>query len=98
LFENVDLTPFGASEDQEMDMRRLWLAVVLGVILGLGTTLIPDSVGSGAKPSALMSTMGAQRTFEVSTSASSQFEWVLIGLLLGLVVAVPVFGLARRRI
>lgn len=79
-------------------MRKLWLAVVLGVILGLGASVIPNSAGPVAEPSVLMSTLGAQRTSEVSPSATSPLELLLSGLLIGLVIAIPVLVLARRRI
>jgi hypothetical protein len=79
-------------------MRKLWLAVAFGVMLGLATTMIPNLTSPVARPSALMSTMGAQRTLEVSPLGPSPLEGGLIGLLMGLVVAFPVLVLARRRI
>lgn len=80
-----------------MMMRRLWLAVVLGVILGLGATAAPSSIGSEEKVNVPLVTSGTQRTFETILSPWMQFQFVLLGLLAGLVVAVPVFLLIKHR-
>jgi hypothetical protein len=78
-------------------MRRFWLAVALGVILGLGVTVIPSSIGPQERANPLMITSGTQPRFGASTPSFLQVQLVLLAVLAGLVLAVPVFLLAKRR-
>jgi hypothetical protein len=78
-------------------IRRLGLAVVLGVILGLGMTVVPSSIDSTKSASPMQLTVGAQSRLEVAASPWSPLQPVLVGLFTGLVLAVLVFLLAKRR-
>jgi hypothetical protein len=91
------LNPFRTGDDSDMMMRRLWLAVALGVILGFGVTVIPSSIGPEQKTNPLMVTSGAQPRLEASIPSFSQIQLVLVAVLAGLVLAVLVFLIAKRR-
>jgi hypothetical protein len=81
-------------------MRRLWLALVLGVILGLGITAVPGAIVSEQKANLQNpqpATLAAQRTSGASFSPWFQFQSILWGLLAGIIVAFPVLLLAKRR-
>lgn len=78
-------------------MRRLWLAVVLGVILGLGVTVVPSSIDSAKRANPMQLTSGIQYNFVATASPWSQLQPILVGLFAGLVLAVPMFLLAKRR-
>jgi hypothetical protein len=78
-------------------IRRLGLAVVLGVILGLGMTVVPSSIDSTKSASPMQLTAGAQSRLEATASPWSPLQPVLVGLFAGLVLAVLVFLLAKRR-
>jgi hypothetical protein len=91
------LNQLRAGEGSDMMMRRLVMAVVLGIILGVGIAVAPSSPSLGGKANLLTTSPGAQRGFEAGTSPWLQFQPILLGLLAGLVLAVPVFLLARRR-
>jgi hypothetical protein len=78
-------------------MRTLVLAVVLGVLLGLSMAVVPSSVGSKAQEALLMTTAGSQQPVAASPLPWQQFQLIAVGLLAGLIVALPVFFLARRR-
>jgi len=80
-----------------MMMRRLWLAVALGVILGLGVTVIPSSIGPAERTNPVMVTSGAQPRVGASIPPFLQAQLILLAVLAGLVLAVPVFLLAKRR-
>lgn len=78
-------------------MRRFWLAVVLGVILGLGMTIVPSSIDSEKRANPMQLAAGTQYKFEAGPSPWMQLQFVLVGLLVGLVLAVPVFLLVKYR-
>lgn len=80
-----------------MMMRRLWLALVLGVILGLGITAVPGTIVSEQKANLQPATLAAQRTSGASVSPWFQFQSILWGLLAGIILAFPVFLLAKSR-
>jgi len=92
------LNQLRAGEGSDMMMRRLVMAVVLGIILGVGIAVAPSSISSEGKANPLMTTSGAQQRFEAGTSPWLQFQPILLGLFAGLVLAVSVFLLAGRRI
>jgi ABC-type antimicrobial peptide transport system permease subunit len=73
------------------------LAVVLGVILGLGMTIVPSSIDSGKRMTPMQLAAGTQYKFEAGPSPLTQLQSILIGLLVGLVLAVPVFLLVKHR-
>ncbi len=80
-----------------MMMKRLWLAVVLGGILGLGIAVVPGSIAPEQKTSVQPATLASQLAAS-SISPSLQFQSILWGLLAGVIVAFPVFVLVRRRL
>ena len=80
-----------------MMMRRLWLAIVLGVILGLGIAAVPGTIVSDQKTNLQPATLAAQRTSGSNVSPWFEFQPILWGLLAGIVFAFPVFWLAKRR-
>ena len=78
-------------------IRRIWVAVVLGVILGLGITVVPSSIDSVKTATPMQLASGPQYRVETSVSPWLQLQPILVGLFAGLVLAVPVFLLAKRR-
>jgi hypothetical protein len=78
-------------------LRRLWLAVVLGVLLGFGIAVVPSSINSAKRVSPMQLTSGMQYQFEASASPSLQLQLILVALFAGLAIAVPIFLLAKRR-
>jgi formate/nitrite transporter FocA (FNT family) len=81
-----------------MMMKRLWLAVVLGGILGLGITVVPGSIAPEQKTNVQPATLASQLAAGRSISHSFQFQSILWGLVAGVIVAFPVFMLVRRRL
>jgi formate/nitrite transporter FocA (FNT family) len=81
-----------------MMMKRLWLAVVLGGILGLGITVVPGSIAPEQKTNVQPATLASQLAAGRSISPSFQFQSILWGLVAGVLVAFPVFMLVRRRL
>ena len=86
-------------------MRRLWLAVVLGVILGVAVSAFPSqTVLQQQRPlnmplvpiTATGPTLQPPR-FQTVQPPSSQLRTLLVGLVAGLVVALPAFLIAKRR-
>jgi len=80
-------------------MRRIWLAVLLGVILGLGVTVIPSSTSSTSAKPMLVTAGTAERQPPLATTTSSwlPLQFLLVGLLAGLALAAPVFILMKYR-
>jgi len=77
-------------------MRRLWLAVLLGVILGAGIAVVPSSIESAKTVSPMQLTSGIQYRVTASVSPWLQLQPILVGLLAGLLLSVPLFLLAKR--
>jgi hypothetical protein len=78
-------------------IRRLWLAVLLGVILGMGITVVPSSIESAKTVSPMQLTSGIQYRVVAGASPWMQLQAILVGLFAGLVLGVPAFLLAKRR-
>lgn len=98
MFESVDLTPLRTSQDVDMMMRRLWLAVALGAILGFGMSILPSPTSSPDGLKMPLTPVVTQARFQaVYTPVPSQLQLLLLGLAAGIVVAVPVFLIAKRR-
>lgn len=78
---------------------RLWLAAVLGIVLGVGLAFAPNpQVSSPAKMYLPIQPLGAERSFEATAHhGSSDFQFALLALLAGVIVASPFFVLAKRR-
>jgi len=85
-------------------MRRLWLAVVLGLILGVGVGVFPShTVAQPPQPLNMplgpITAPGAAseaHRFQATQAQSSQLYLLLIGLVAGFVVALPAFVFMRR--
>ena len=73
------------------------MAVLLGVILGVGITVVPSSIDSAKMVSPMQLTSGMQYRTVAGASPWLQFQPLLVGLFAGLVLAVPMFLLAKRR-
>jgi len=76
------------------------LAVVLGVILGLGIVAIPKPTVTPEVTEGLrvpLTPVVRQAGVAAPSPMLSQIELLLVGLAAGIVVAVPVFLIAKRR-
>jgi len=86
-------------------MRRLWLAVVLGFILGVAVSSFPSQTALQQQqplnmPLVPITATGPalqQPRSQTIQSPSSQLRTLLVGLVAGLVVALPAFLIAKRR-
>ncbi len=83
-------------------MTRLWLAAVLGVVLGLGVASASYSpTASTPNPNigqqALKATLTQSKPTELPTETQQAYPLTLISLLIGIALATPIFLLARRR-
>ena len=85
-------------------MRRLWLAVVLGLILGVAVGVFPSHTVA-QPPQPLNMPLGPitasgpaseAHRFQANPTQSSQLYPLLIGLVAGLVVALPAFVFTKR--
>ncbi len=81
-------------------MSRIWLAAVLGVLLGVGvahTTGVP--VASPVQMNLPVKQFEAQpRAGETARPFQSDSQLVLISLLAGILVAAPFFLVAKRHV
>ena len=73
------------------------MAVVLGVLLGMGVTVVPSSIDSAKRANPTQLTSGIQYRVVSYASPWLQLQPILVGLFAGLVLAVPMFLLAKRR-
>lgn len=80
-----------------MMMRRIWLAAVLGIIIGLGIAAFPGSIGSQEKSMVPLTALNQPQRFEAVASSSQQLQFIFLGLIVGLVVAAPIFLLAKSK-
>jgi len=76
-------------------MRRVWLAVVLGIIIGIAVT--PHPAGSQEKTMLQLTGAAQPARFETTSQQADPLQYLLIGLLAAIVLATPVFVLSRRR-
>jgi formate/nitrite transporter FocA (FNT family) len=84
----------------DFNLRRVWLAAVLGVIIGLGIAMSPRPMASQEKT--MLQLTGVDQPQPARLEATSQaatdpLQYVLLGILAGIIVAMPVFVLSRRR-
>lgn len=84
-------------KDQDMVMRRVWLAAVLGVVVGFGIAVFPTSIGSEEKAMLPLTAMNQPQGVQAATPPSQQLMYLLVGLIVGVVVATPVFLLTKSR-
>jgi len=81
---------------QDMIMRRIWLAAVLGVIFGLGIAAFPTSIGSQEKAMLPLTALNQPQRFEAA-GPLEPIQYILLGLIAGVIVATPVFLLTKSR-
>jgi hypothetical protein len=79
-------------------LRRTWLAVLLGIALGMGLAVAPTSTGSQERT--LMQQDTAVAKLEMQSGAS--YNWqdlpsVLLSLIAGVVAGAPFFLATRKR-
>lgn len=77
-------------------MRRFWLAALLGIIIGLGIALSPTSIGPQEK--AMLQLTGENQPARYAATSEPTNQYLLLAILLGIVVATPVFLVVRRRL
>jgi hypothetical protein len=80
-------------------MNRVWLAVLLGVLVGLGAGMMPEAqltAPSGVRPQQEMLLQATKQATTVPANSADIYA-VALSLLVGVVVAMPLFLLARRR-
>jgi len=76
--------------------KKIWLAVILGVLLGVGVGYTPNGPPS-AMPRAQLLMQSQPPTYTQSgTAPSYNVVPVLIALAVGLLVATPAFFVAKR--
>jgi hypothetical protein len=79
-------------------MPKVWLAVVLGIILGVGVAY--STASPVASPANMQATAqpfeGLRQTVQTTSPAQPNWQWALISLLAGIMVATPVFLVAKR--
>jgi len=86
-------------------MPKLWLGIVLGVILGVAVSSFPSQtvlqqqqrLNMPLVPITATGPTLQQPRFETVQPPSSQLRTLLVGLVAGLVVALPAFLIAKRR-
>jgi hypothetical protein len=81
-------------------MRRIWLAALLGVILGLGVSFASTVPAPNLSPreNLVFNTGEPQlKTEKVVQATLPDVEFVLLAFLVGLVVGAPFFVMARNR-
>jgi hypothetical protein len=79
-------------------LRRTWLAVLLGIALGMGLAVAPTSTGSQERT--LMQQDTAVAKLEMQSGASSNWQdlpSVLLSLIAGVVAGAPFFLATRKR-
>ena len=73
------------------------MAVVLGVVVGIGVNVFPSSIDSARRVNPLQLTPGVQYRVVAYASPWFQLQPVIVGLIAGLVTGVPIFLIVRRR-
>jgi hypothetical protein len=85
--------------DADQILTRLWLAAVLGLLLGLGIAYAPYPPAASQQPNSYILTQPfeTQRlTGKLPQQAPQALQMVLVSLLIGVFVAAPFFLVARR--
>jgi len=79
-------------------MPKVWLAVVLGIILGVGIAY--STAAPVASPTSLQATAqpfeNLRQTGQSTRLTEQDWQLALISLLAGIVVATPIFLIAKR--
>jgi hypothetical protein len=81
-------------------MKRIWLAAVLGLILGLGVSFASTVPAPNLSPRENLAFNTGEpqlKTEKAVQSTISDVEFVLLAFLVGLVVGAPFFLMARNR-
>ena len=83
----------------EQMKKRIWLAASLGILLGLALAYSPPVSTVTAPKTALFMQQAAQpNAASPSPQPPSEVLTVLIALAAGLLIAVPAFAIAKRRV
>lgn len=76
-------------------MRRVWVAAVLGIIIGLGIAFSPTSVGPEEK--SMLQLTGVDQPARFAATSQPTYQYLLLALAVGIIVAMPIFLFSRRR-
>ena len=79
-------------------MKRIWLAVVLGLILGVGLGFAPQQ--PTPRPAVLMESnqvVGELNVHMAQPTDLQDFQWIAIAMIVGLALGLPVLFLVSRR-
>ena len=99
---NCRFNQFEESREPTKSMSKLWLAAVLGILLGLGIVYVPFNPSNlGVRfpePNLVSQPLEAQHTMgNLVRPTEPSYQVILISLLIGVVVGLPFFLLARKR-
>ena len=73
------------------------MAAMLGIIIGLVITAFPGSIGSQEKSMVPLTALNQPQKFGDVAKSSQQLQFILLALIVGIVVAGPVFLLAKSK-
>lgn len=79
-------------------MRRVWLAAVLGVIIGLGIAFSPALVGPERKDMLQLTGVSQPARIEATSQSTDELQYLLPAIIMGILVATPLFLVIRRRL
>jgi hypothetical protein len=80
-------------------MNKVWLAVLLGAIVGLGAGMVPVAqltAPPGTQPQLQMLRQNSNQP-PPRPANSTDLDAIVLALLVGMVVAAPLYVMARRR-
>jgi uncharacterized membrane-anchored protein YhcB (DUF1043 family) len=79
-------------------MQRIWLAALLGIVLGIGLAVAPHPT-LPSQPQVFMQSNPVAGRLNPTTAkpANQSAQYVLFALIAGLVLGTPFFFLAKRR-
>lgn len=78
-------------------MRRVWLAALLGIVLGFGLALAPGATVAPQRMFMQSNPPEAQLKGAVPVTNWNNLQTVLVAVITGLVFATPLFLIAKKR-
>jgi hypothetical protein len=82
----------------EQMKRRIWLAALLGILIGVALGYTPRvSPTAAPRTELLMQQTGQPNVAQVTPQPTSDSVSILIALAAGLLIAIPAFAFAKRR-